>query len=78
MSDTPQPPLPENPVEVSREPFWSYTDVLLFIVLAMPCMLLGYAASKFLMFLLRQPTTIRAIEVLAAQLAGRRNAGTQA
>ena len=51
--EPPQPPPPPH-----REAFWSYTDLALFIALALPCMLLGLGVVKgtMLLFHLADPT----------------------
>jgi len=73
MSDAP-PPLPEEPPgppePPAREPFWGYSDVLLFAGLSIPCMLLGFVFAKALMYVLPLRAPMRAVEVLTAQLAG--------
>lgn len=66
------PPLPALPLQPppERDPFWSYTDVLFFAGLAIPCMLIGYAAVHGVLHLFHVHLAIRAAELLAEQLTG--------
>src|SRR5688572_4808771 len=64
MTDEP-PPIPET-----RSPFWGYSDLLLFIGISIPCMLLGLGLVKGVVFLLRIQTPFRAVEILAVQFIG--------
>jgi uncharacterized protein len=63
MSDAP--PLGDPSEPPPREPFWSYTDVLLFCALALPSMLLGFGVAKGLVYLLRLEAGVRALEAVA-------------
>lgn len=81
MSDSfPEPPPlpPAEPPEIppppeERYPFWGYTDVLIFIGLALPCMFAGFALTKALFFVLQlihmRPMS-SVVELLAGQTAG--------
>jgi len=62
----PEPPPPAN----ADEPFWNYTDVLIFAGLAIPCLLLGVAFVKALEFLFHFQPGNRVIELLPAQFLG--------
>jgi membrane protease YdiL (CAAX protease family) len=53
-----------------RDPFWGYSDVFLFAGLAIPCMLLGWAAVQGTLRLFHIHLAVRAAELLAEQLAG--------
>ena len=70
------PPQPDAlpPQPASRpdrdEPFWSYSDVLIFAGLAIPCLLLGVGFVKALEFLFRFHPKVRMIELLPAQFLG--------
>jgi hypothetical protein len=67
----PEPPVPESPPPAPpREPFWSYTDLLIFIGLAIPCLLLGIGIVRALEFVLRIQPRVRMIELLPAQFLG--------
>jgi len=66
----PPPPPPAPPPPPSREPFWGYSDVLLFAGLAVPCMLTGYGVVHGLLALFHIHFAVRAAELLAEQLAG--------
>jgi uncharacterized protein len=66
---TPHPaefPLPPPP----RDPFWSYSDLFLFIGLAIPSMLFGWVAVQGVLHLLHIHLAVHAAELLAEQLAG--------
>jgi hypothetical protein len=62
-----QPALPPPP---ERDPFWGYSDLLMFAGLAVPCMLLGFGLVKGIMALFRVHTPLRAAELLAAEFTG--------
>lgn len=64
--ETAAPPTP--PPE--RDPFWSYSDVLLFTGLAIPCMLLGWLAVQAGLRLFHIHPAAHAAELLAEQVAG--------
>ena len=67
----PEPPAPESPPPPPpREPFWSYTDLLIFIGLAIPCLLLGIGVVRALEFVLHLQPRVRIIELLPAQFLG--------
>lgn len=69
----PQPdePQPEPPRLPDRgDPFWTYTDVLIFAGLAIPCLLLGVGFVKALEFLFHFHPKVRMIELLPAQFLG--------
>jgi membrane protease YdiL (CAAX protease family) len=63
--------LPEVPAKPppERDPFWGYTDLLLFGGLALPAMLAGFGLVKAALYLLRQHP-IRAAEAVAEQFVG--------
>ena len=65
------PEIPPPPEE--RYPFWGYSDVLIFIGLALPCMFAGFALTKALFFVLQlihmRPMS-SVVELLAGQTAG--------
>jgi len=60
----PAPPPPE------RDPFWTYSDVLIFLGLAIPCLLLGVGFVKLLDFVFHLQPKARALELLPAQFLG--------
>ncbi|HLK49353.1 MAG TPA: CPBP family intramembrane glutamic endopeptidase [Bryobacteraceae bacterium] len=69
------PPQPDAPPPVDSRPdgneaFWSYSDVLIFAGLAIPCLLLGVGFVKTLEFLFRFHPKIRMVELLPAQFLG--------
>jgi membrane protease YdiL (CAAX protease family) len=66
MSDEPLPPAAPPP---ERNPFWSYTDLLLFGGLALPAMLAGFGLVKVALYLLRVHP-VRAVEAIAQQFVG--------
>jgi uncharacterized protein len=78
----PEPPLPPStapesleaapppPPPPERDPFWGYSDVLLFAGLAIPCMLAGWAIVQGILRLFHAHLAVRAAELLAEQLAG--------
>ena len=63
------PPVPPSPRDAG-ETFWSYSDVLLFAGLAVPCLLLGVGFVKALEFLFHFHPTVRIVELLPAQFLG--------
>lgn len=63
----PEPPLPPTP---PPEPFWNYSDVLLFACLAIPCMFIGWALVQGVLHLFRIHPAVHAAELLAEQLLG--------
>lgn len=67
----PTPPLdPVQPPAPAREPFWSYGDLLVFLGLALPCMLLGYGAVKAAFWIFHLHPAVKTWELLAEQFAG--------
>src|SRR5690349_4018787 len=64
--DTPQP----APLPAAGDVFWSYSDVLIFTGLAIPCLLLGVGFVKALEFLFHFNPKVRMIELLPAQFLG--------
>ncbi len=67
----PEAPPPEPaPPPSEREPFWSYSDVIIFLGLAIPCLLLGVALVKGAEFLFHVQVKARALELLPAQFLG--------
>ncbi|HTS65546.1 MAG TPA: type II CAAX endopeptidase family protein [Candidatus Acidoferrales bacterium] len=58
-------PLP--PAKPPRDPFWGYTDVLMFVGLAMPCALLSVGAVRAFVWLLHFRTSNRTWELLPEQ-----------
>lgn len=67
----PEPPAPETPpAPPPREPFWSYTDLLIFIGLAIPCLLLGIGVVRALEFVLHIQPRVRMLDLLPAQFLG--------
>src|SRR5882724_1089080 len=64
IDDQPPPPAPE------RDPFWGYSDLILFAGLGIPSMLLGFGLVKGATFLFRVHAPNRAAELLAGQFAG--------
>ena len=79
MSDAP-PPLPlapgpeippqPPPREPERNPFWSYSDLLLFAGLTIPCMLLGLGSVKLFLWVFRIHPEVRVMELLPEQFLG--------
>jgi membrane protease YdiL (CAAX protease family) len=61
-------PPPEPPP--GREPFWGYSDLVLFVGLAIPSMLLGSLLVKGILAALRFHSAIKVIELLSAQFLG--------
>jgi uncharacterized protein len=79
MSEDPPPSNPEPgapdsspapPPEPERTPFWGYGDLLLFFGLAIPSLFVGWTLTKGAFTLLGLHFAARAVEPLAAQLAG--------
>jgi len=68
-AETAPPPLPPSPPK-QRDPFWNYSDLLLFAGLAIPCMLFGWAAVQGLLLLFHVHLAVHAAELLAEQFAG--------
>lgn len=68
----PQPdaPPPEPTAAPEREPFWTYSDVLIFFGMAIPCLLLGVGFVKALGFLFHFHPKVRTLELLPAQFLG--------
>jgi membrane protease YdiL (CAAX protease family) len=68
----PEPPLESAPPQADPEqyPFWGYGDVLVFVGLAIPCMLLGWGAVKLAFWGLQVHPTVKTWELLLAQFAG--------
>jgi membrane protease YdiL (CAAX protease family) len=68
----PQPEQPQStpPIGHPREPFWSYTDLAIFIGFAIPCLLLGVGLVRGFEFLFRIHAPIRTLELLPAQFLG--------
>lgn len=70
------PPQPDAPAPEPRppaepgEPFWSYTDVVILLGLAVPCLLTGVGFVKALEFLFRFHPKVRMVELLPAQFLG--------
>jgi membrane protease YdiL (CAAX protease family) len=69
-----EPPPPASPPPPERDPFWSYSDLALFLLLAIPCLFAGgllaltMVKSAFAAFPIH--ARIPALEPLAAQLCG--------
>ena len=59
----PPPALPE------RDPFWSYTDLLIFAGLTIPCMLFGLGAVKAAFWILHLHPAVKTWELVAVQVA---------
>jgi membrane protease YdiL (CAAX protease family) len=59
-------PRPQLPPE--REPFWSYSDLALFIGLSLPCILLSWGAMRGILALFRLKDASGAIEAVGGQL----------
>ena len=67
----PEPPSPPPPPAAPpREPFWSYTDLAIFIGLTIPCLLLGVGLVRGFELLFHFHARIRTIEFLPAQFLG--------
>src|SRR6185369_9123745 len=62
--------LPEHPPQPEREPFWNYSELLMFLGLSIPCMLAGFGVVKGIILLAHLETPLRAVELLAAQSLG--------
>ena len=60
----PKPPPPSDP----DAPFWNYTDLALFIGMAIPCMLLGFGLVRGLEAVFHFRPRLRTIELLPAQI----------
>src|SRR5437879_13408852 len=52
------------------EAFWSYQDLLLFLGLALPCLLVGNTIAKLAIMALFVGTTHKALELLPGQFLG--------
>jgi membrane protease YdiL (CAAX protease family) len=65
-----QEPPAQLPVPPERYPFWDYSDVLVFIGLAIPSMFAAELLVKALLSLFRLHPASRAMELLPAQLLG--------
>ena len=63
-------PLPDSPAPETREPFWSYLDVLVFAGLAVPSMLLGELAVRLAITLFHWHARFRVAEMVPAQFLG--------
>jgi len=61
-----QAPAPEPP-KPRRDPFWGYTDVLMFVGLAMPCMLFSVGLVRGAMWLLHLHPALKTWELLPEQ-----------
>ena len=67
----PEAPPPEaGPPPPEREPFWTYTDLAIFIGLTIPSLLLGLGFVRALEFLFRIHPKVRMLELLPAQFLG--------
>src|SRR5579872_1900693 len=67
----PEPPPPEAGTPApEREPFWTYSDLAIFIGLTIPSLLLGLGLVRALEFLFRIQPKIRMLELLPAQFLG--------
>jgi len=64
LAGTVPPPAPEP------YPFWSYSDLILFAGLVIPCMLAGWAVVKGLFTVLHIHSTLKVVELLPEQLLG--------
>jgi membrane protease YdiL (CAAX protease family) len=60
---------PSPPPPPERDPFWSYTDLLIFAGLALPCMLLGFGLVKAAFWILHLHPGVKTWELLANQFA---------
>jgi len=71
-AETPEPQAPRltEPAASSRDPFWSYTDLLLFIGLTIPSMLLGVLLVKSVMAIFHLHTAATVLELLPEQIIG--------
>src|SRR5947208_1986676 len=70
MSDQPPPSSDVPPATREPYPFWGYPDLILFIGLVIPSMLLGMGLVKAANFLFRVHAPHRAAELLAGQFVG--------
>jgi hypothetical protein len=66
----PQPPGESPAPPPARYPFWGYADVVLFIGLAIPCMVLAAAIVSAVMLLFHVHKSIAVAELLPAELLG--------
>ena len=62
------PPPPPEPSP--RDPFWGYLDLLIFIGLAIPCMLMGLAVVKVFLWMFHLHPAVKTWELVPAQFAG--------
>jgi hypothetical protein len=72
VSDVPLEAPPDAPPPSpgpERDPFWGYSDLLMFLGVSIPCMLLGFGLVKALMTILNLHM-LRAVDLLTAQFAG--------
>ena len=70
---TPEPAAGKAPIPMAapeREPFWGYLDLLIFVGLAIPCMLVGFGVVKAVHWALRLHAPASTWELLADQLVG--------
>src|SRR4051812_1331381 len=70
---TPEPPAGVEPAPTplpERYPFWGYGDLLVFVGLAIPSMLLGFGFVKLAFWALRLHPKVATWELLLAQFAG--------
>jgi len=68
--DAGAPPPEPPPGPPPRDPFWGYIDLLVFVGLAIPCMLLGLAAVKVFLWAFHLHPSVRTWELVPAQFAG--------
>lgn len=67
----PEPPQPEfSSPPPERDPFWSYSDLAIFIGMTIPSLLLGLGFVRALEFVFRFHPRVRMIELLPAQFLG--------
>src|SRR5689334_4431511 len=64
LASTPPLPAPE------RNPFWSYSDLILFAGLVIPCMLAGWAVVKLVFTIFHIHSSLKVVELLPEQLLG--------
>ena len=65
-----QPPFEAPPHLPERDPFWGYSDLLIFIGLAIPSLLLGYGIVKGFFWIFHLHPALKAWELLPEQFAG--------
>jgi membrane protease YdiL (CAAX protease family) len=67
---SPEEPQPPAAPPTARYPFWSYSDLLLFVGIAPVCLILGFAIVRAFLWALRIQPSARVAQLLPEQLLG--------